>query len=79
MEKYYKVSESTLLDLLEKACRFEVLVNSGVDSWYGYEYAYCDFLEAYCIDSGIDCAQAYEGELDFSDIAKSDLKNFEEI
>ena len=79
MEKYYKVRESTLLDLLEKACRFEVLVNSGVDNWQRYEDAYYYFLETYCIDNGIDFEQVYEGALDFSDIAKSDLKNFEEI
>lgn len=79
MEKYYKVRESTLLDLLEKACRFEVLADSGVDEWHRYESVYCDFFETYCIDNGIDFERFYEGDLDFSDIAKSDLKNFEEI
>ena len=79
MEKYYKVGESTLLDLLEKACRFEILVDSGVDNWYGYEEAYYDFLETYCVDHGISSEQFYEGALDFSDIAKSDLSKFEEI
>lgn len=79
MEKYYKVSESTLLDLLEKAYRFEALVSGGVDLWWRYEDVYYDFLETYCVDNGIDFEQFYEGTLDFSTIAKSDLRNFEEI
>lgn len=79
MEKYYKVRESTLFDLLEKAWRFEVLVSSGIEDWHRYESIYCDFFETYCIDNDIPFERFYEGDLDFSDLAKSDLSKFEEI
>lgn len=79
MEKYYKVRESTLLDLFEIAYRFEALLDGGVDNWEWYRDSYYNFLRTYCENNGIDPEQVYEGELDFSDIAKSDLKNFEEI
>ena len=79
MEKYYKVRELTLLDLLEKAYRFEALVSGSVSDWRWRGEAYYDFLKTYCEDNGIDLEQFYEGALDFSDIAKSDLSKFEEI
>lgn len=79
MEKYYKVRESVLLDLLEKANRFDALKNGGVDNWMWYGDSYCDFLRTYCEDNGIDPEQIDEREFDFFDIAKSDLGSFEEI
>lgn len=36
MEKYYKISESGLLDLLESARQLTALSSTGVDNWSGY-------------------------------------------
>ena len=36
MEKYYKISESELLSLLEDANELRALESSGVDNWVWY-------------------------------------------
>ena len=33
MEKYYKISESSLRELIEQAMRYIALENGGVDNW----------------------------------------------
>ena len=38
MEKYYKISESELLELLQSARTLEGLEGAGVDNWGGWEY-----------------------------------------
>lgn len=79
MEKYYKVRESTLLDLLSRACKLEALEDGGVDNWLWYGDSCYDFLITYCKDNGIDPKLVDEGVIEFYDVAESDLKNFEEI
>lgn len=40
MEKYYKISESELLSLLDSANQLNALEAAGVDNWEGYDYHY---------------------------------------
>lgn len=37
MEKYYKISESELLSLLDSANQLNALQAAGVDNWGGYD------------------------------------------
>lgn len=79
MVKYYKVREPLLLCLLEASHRLHALERGGVDNWIWYGDSFRDFLKVYCEDNNIDPRLVDKGGLDFSDIAKSDLKFFEEI
>ena len=79
MKIYYKVRESTLLDLLSRAYKLEALEDGGVDNWSWYIDSCDDFLRTYCKNNGIDPKLVDEGAIGFYDVAESDLKNFEEI
>lgn len=81
MKKYYKVSESVLLNLLSKARKLELLESGSVNVNARSRYLdlYYDFLKTSCKDNGIDLEQFGEGVLDFSDTTKRALSNFEEI
>lgn len=46
MEKYYKVSESELRELIHDSLLFNALQNGGVDNWEWYGVSIQDFLEA---------------------------------
>lgn len=79
MEKYYKVRESVLLNLLEESNRLAALEQGGVDNWMWCGDSYSDYLLAYCEDNGLDPEQVGNGSFCFTDLAEIDLKSFEEI
>ena len=68
MEKYYKVSESELRELIHDSLMLCALQNGGVDNWEWYGASIHDFLEA----NGAQCEDEY-------DIAEKELKNYEEV
>ena len=68
MEKYYKVSESELRELIHDSLMFCALQNGGVDNWEWYGASIHDFLEA----NGV------QGEDEY-DIAEKELENYEEV
>lgn len=68
MEKYYKVSESELLELIHDSMMFCALQNGGVDNWEWYGASIHDFLEA----------NGEHGEDEY-DIAEKELENYEEV
>ena len=47
MEKYYKVSEEELRDLLDAYYRLVALERSGVDNWTYYSDSFHDFIQRY--------------------------------
>ena len=53
MEKYYKVSESELLELLTAQCTLIALENGGVDNWEWYGDSIQDWVEIQCQENGI--------------------------
>lgn len=46
MEKYYKVSETELRELIHDSLMFCALQHGGVDNWEWYGASIHDFLEA---------------------------------
>ena len=69
MEKFYKVSESDLLELLENSIRFYILQADGVDNWEWYMEGRSEFMK-----------EVYGNEDLYTDeAARIDLKNYEEI
>ena len=68
MEKYYKVSESELRELLHDSMKLCALESGGVDNWEWYGASIQDFIEANGNpDNGI------------YDIADKELENYEEV
>lgn len=67
-EKYYKISESELLELLHDELTLIALQNGGVDNWSGYSESIMYFLAA-------------NGNLndDMYDIAQNLLEDYEEV
>lgn len=72
MEKYYKINESELIDLLASRVELEALNAGGVDNWEWYGESRRDILKERFPD-------ATEGDLedmDFYDCARADLENY---
>lgn len=67
-EKYYRISESELLELLHDELTLIALQNGGVDNWTGYSESIMHFL-------------ATNGNLndDMYDIAQGLLEDYEEV
>lgn len=64
MEKYYKISESELCELIHDSMKLCALENGGVDNWEWYGASIRDFEEN-------------NGEL--YELAKIELKTYQEI
>ena len=47
MEKYYKVSEEELRDLLNAYYHLVALERGGVDNWIYYSDSFHDFIQSY--------------------------------
>lgn len=74
--KYYKISEEKLLDLIESSLELEYLETEGVDNWEWYGEGRDRFI-AECL--GITDFQVWDQDLTISDIAKKEIKNYEEV
>ena len=75
MEKYYRVNEKDLKYFIECRAKLEALESGGVDNWSWYydsnaDYL-CDMKDMYGLNP--------EEDLDFSDIAEHEIKNFKEV
>lgn len=74
--KYYKITEDELLNFIESDMRLCALVNGGVDNWEWYGISLDNFVEynkenySMFKDCGID-----PEDIDFSDMAKAELKD----
>ena len=45
MEKYYKISENLLRELMKDSLTLTALESGGVDNWEWYGESCCDFLD----------------------------------
>lgn len=76
MSKSYIVSEERLLDLLEAEHTLRCLEWDGVDNWTWYMEGRSRYIaEALCISKD----EVRERDLDFIDIAKAELNDFQEF
>lgn len=74
-KKFYKVEEKDLLDMLEAYERLAALEESGVDNWEWYGDSLTDRL----IFLGEEYGVSDKKDFYFEDVAKIQLKNYEEI
>lgn len=76
MSKSYVVSEERLLELLEAENTLRCLEWDGVDNWTWYMEGRRRYIaNALCIGE----EEVYERELDFIDVAKVELSDFQEF
>ena len=68
MEKYYKISEKELIELLASSIRMDALEYWGVDNWEGYGANFEETIAQY----GSKCE-------DFEDCAKILLSDYTEV
>lgn len=74
--KYYQISEEDLLALLTIKNKYLCLEADGVYDWYWY----MESKDLYISKAlNISIKKVEEEDLDFSDIAKNELKSFKEI
>lgn len=69
MEKWYKVSESELRELIHDSMIFCALQDCGVNNWIGYDASVHEFL----------VNNAMNKEEDIYDVANRELENYEEV
>lgn len=75
MEKYYKISEKELIELLASSIRMATLDRGGVNNWEWYGEGFNDMIKEYF-------PEATEEEMEnlyFSDCAKTLLNNYPEV
>ena len=76
MSKSYIVSEERLLDLLKAENTLRCLEWDGVDNWTWYMEGRSRYIaDAFCISED----EVRERELDFIDVAKAELNDFQEF
>lgn len=75
MEKYYKISESELLDLLEAALENNMLQTDGVDNWEWYGESRKVIIKEYFPNKDEEELRNYS----FKNCAELILKDYEEI
>ena len=68
MEKWYKISESELCELIHDSMLLCALQSGGVDNWSGYSDSIHDFL-----------ADNAKNDENIYDLAKEELQNYEEV
>lgn len=74
MSKSYVISEERLLELLEAEARLQCLEWDGVDNWSWYMEGRKRFIaDALCISEN----EVDERDLDFEDVARADLSDYE--
>lgn len=73
-EKYYKVPEKELVDLLEAWHKLSVLECDGVDNWTWYMEGRKDYLRNYEVTE-----EEIEDGFDFGDLAYRELKIYEVV
>lgn len=74
-KKFYKVEETDLLNMLEAYEKLTTLEEGGVDNWEWYGDSLTDRLIFLREEYGI----SDEKDFYFEDVAKIQLKNYEEI
>lgn len=74
MEKYYKISESKLVELLATSIEMDALNACGVDNWMWYGENFNEVIKEYFPEA----TEEETENIDFGDCAKSILTDYEE-
>ena len=74
--KSYIITEERLLELLEAEATLQCLENDGVDNWSWYMEGRRRFI-AFALD--ISEEEVRDNDLDFIDVAKAGLADFQEF
>lgn len=77
MEKFYKISESELVELLTDNLRLTALEAGGVDNWSWYGDSFDEFLQSAMKDEGLNPEE--DEDFSFRDLAKLYLKDYQEV
>lgn len=72
MEKYYKIGESELIELLAGQVELETLNAGGVDNWEWYGESRKDILK----ERFPEATEEDLKDMDFYDCARADLENY---
>ena len=72
--KNYIISEEELLELLESRARLSCLEQDGVDNWTWYMEGRIEFIA-----NALEISMEEAEDMDFIDVAREDLKYFQEI
>lgn len=75
-EKYYKISETQLRDLLESSLKLDQLYADGVDNWEWYGEGREQFI-ANCLGCSIE--EVEENDYYWEDVVSKELESFEVI
>lgn len=76
-EKYYKISQTELLDLLKAKSILAALEAGGVDNWEWYGESTCNFLDSYKEENTLDLSEEDLEDFYFDDIAKIETDKYE--
>ena len=71
-KKFYKLTETQLLSLLEQAADLECLYSYGVDNWQGYH----ENMKEFCAENGVDVSK---DDYYFDDVARIWINKYEEL
>lgn len=74
--KQYIIDEQTLLELLQDSARLACLEWDGVDNWTWYMESHAEFVAEML---GVSVDEVREQDLSFDDVARSQLKFYQEI
>lgn len=75
MEKYYKISEKELIELLATSIEMDMLNRDGVDNWMWYGEGFNDMIKEYFPEA----TEEEMENLSFSNCAKTLLENYPEV
>lgn len=81
-EKYYKISEDELKELLYAMHKLSILEIDGVDNWTWYMEGREEYVKSYCEENDIPLVVDEDGDIelpDFTELAEWDLRYYDEI
>ena len=78
-EKYYKISQTELLDLLKAKFMLTALEVGGVDNWEWYGGSTCNFLDLYKEVNILNLSEEDLEDFYFDDIAKIEIDKYETV
>ena len=76
-EKYYKISQTELLDLLKVKSMLTALEFGGVDNWSWYDESTRNFLDSYKENNILNLPEEDLEDFYFDDIAKIEIDKYE--
>jgi hypothetical protein len=68
MEKYYKISEKLLMELMTDSFKLCALESGGVDNWEWYGMSCCDFLDGAGVDGFDELVEIEIKELELEEV-----------